>query len=110
MRGKLAAAIPLLRSVYFTIEGYRSDNAFAELMRDCRDLLPDEDAGFNRVNNNNDRGSKCKIKPKERFGDFILHESSGIYQRNDNINNDGENECKGLYFEIIDLVLELFNV
>lgn len=105
----LATALPILQAVYSSLQEYRySDEVYEEVMQDCRNLLPDETAGFDRVNN--ERGSKRKIKPNERFGDFIMTESSGIYQRNNEVDNNGEDECKRLYYEILDSVLELFDV
>ncbi|KAK7603344.1 hypothetical protein V9T40_003346 [Parthenolecanium corni] len=94
----LATALPIMRSVYSTLQGFRSDDIYNDVLRECCDLLPDaQDASFNSADNT--RGSKRKIKANVHLVDYVVTESSGIHQV----------ECKQLYFEILDLVLQLFD-
>lgn len=95
-----------MRAVYSYLLSYCTDTDYETVFRQCNHLLPDTDAdsSFNQIGGG--RSSKRRIKPNEKFGDFILTESSGIYQRS---NENDDNDCKRLYFEILDLIIELFH-
>lgn len=43
----LATALPVLRAAYSSLQGYRTDSAYEAILKDSKDLLPDEDTSFN---------------------------------------------------------------
>jgi len=94
----LATALPLIHSVYSCIKDYRSDTIFERVMKECTDLLPDVDETAD-----NNRISKRKVKLNDRFSNFVLMESSGLYS------NRSTNNYQQIYFEIFDLVINEMN-
>ncbi len=97
----LGIGLPVVLTVAKCVQDLRSTTAFEEVFQQCTALL-EEDEGADLCNTRGGtHGSKRKIKPTERYADFVLTESSGIYQREQNID---DAHYEQIYFEIIDTI------
>lgn len=59
-----------------------------------------EDVTLNTVGGDSGQ-NKCQLTPTQTFSDYILTESSGIYQRS----KSNDDYCKEMYVEILDTVM-----
>lgn len=105
----LASSLPVIHSVYASIQDYRSDGVYQEILDQCNHLLPDNEENF--TNTRTRTSCKRKKKPNHRFADYICTESSGLYHISGSSRDDAvdDDDYKRIFLEILDLVLGEMN-